>query len=420
MTAEIVRYEEPSADLTTMQQAADFTSWAPKLASAAAVAREISNTEFVPAALRGKPAAVTAAILAGSEIGIGPMASLNQIHVIDGRPALSAELARALVLAHGHHIRYREMTTTRCVVEGRRRGEDDWATVVWTMDDAKAANLNGRTNWRRYPRRMLAARATSELCRLLFADTLTGMAWSVEELEDESDDVALGQGDTNGQAKPRTAKRKTATRRKATTSKTTPPTPPPAAAEAAAPALPDEDDPDGPGEAAPITPAQMTKLHAIFTEHDIADRDERLRISAAVVDRDLASSKDLTLAEAGVLIDTLERCAQSPDGFTTAVAELLDVDDSEPAVDRIDQIPDDVAADLVRVVTGDKRRTQPTGLSGQEGADLQLLVDAFVGDVLTIGPGPSLQTVNGDPVTIDQVRAASQGEPRQATLDGDG
>lgn len=330
MTAEIVRYEEPAAvDLTPVQQAADFNTWAPKLASAAAIAREITNTEFVPAALRGKPAAVTAAILAGSEIGIGPMASLNQIHIIEGRPALSAELARALVLAHGHHIRYVEMTTHRCVVEGRRRGEDDWTTVVWTMDDAKAAGLQGRKNWRSYPRRMLAARATSELCRMVFADTLAGMAWTVDELQDEADDVALDAG--NGVA-PRTAKRRTATKRKAKASKAAEPQ---AKADdtGAPPPLPDDDVPDGTVPDVLITGPQLKKLQTIFTEHNI-DRDLRLRISSRIVDRDIGSAKELTLQEAGVLIDTLERCADTDD-FVNAVNELVEASsDSPPAAPK--------------------------------------------------------------------------------------
>jgi hypothetical protein len=201
------------------------------------------------------------------------------------------------------------------------------------MDDAKAANLNGRKNWRSYPRRMLAARATSELCRMLFADTLTGMAWSVEELEDESDDVALSAGDANGEA-PRTAKRKTATRRKPKTAK------PKAEAEAQPPTakgdrfhgtdddtagepppLPD-DDHDAPPP--PITPPQLTKLQAIFTEHKITDRDLRLRICSNLVNRRLGSAKDLTLSEAGVLIDTLERCAAAEEGFVQAVNALVE------------------------------------------------------------------------------------------------
>lgn len=60
-------------------------------------------------------------------------------------------------------------------------------------------------------------------------------------------------------------------------------------------------------EVRPVSAAQMTKLHAIFTEQGVKDRDERLQVSSQVVGRTLESSKDLTLSEATRLIDTLER-----------------------------------------------------------------------------------------------------------------
>ena len=56
-------------------------------ADAEHLAVQIAQTEFVPASLRGKPAAVMAAMLTGHEVGIGPMMALKQIHVVEGRPA---------------------------------------------------------------------------------------------------------------------------------------------------------------------------------------------------------------------------------------------------------------------------------------------------------------------------------------------
>ena len=86
------------------------------------LANRVAGTEFVPAALKGKPEAVLACILAGHEAGISPMQSLSKIHVIQGRPAMAAELMRALVLQHGHEIWIEESTTTRVTMGGRRAG----------------------------------------------------------------------------------------------------------------------------------------------------------------------------------------------------------------------------------------------------------------------------------------------------------
>lgn len=148
------------------------------------LAEKIARTDFVPEALRGKPEGVLAAILTGREVGLSEMQSLAQINVIKGRPAISAQALRGLVLSQGHEIAYEEQTTTRCVVAGRRHGSDRWTMVTWTMDDAKRAHLAGKDNWRQYPRAMLVARATTELCRLIFADVIAGIGYTVEELTD--------------------------------------------------------------------------------------------------------------------------------------------------------------------------------------------------------------------------------------------
>lgn len=64
------------------------------IGSAFDLASKVAATEFVPSALRGKPEAIMACILMGREIGVGPMQALSKIHVVDGRPAMAAELMR--------------------------------------------------------------------------------------------------------------------------------------------------------------------------------------------------------------------------------------------------------------------------------------------------------------------------------------
>lgn len=145
-------------------------------------AQRVSNTPFVPTAFRGKPEAVFAAILFGEELGIGPMQSLNSIHVIEGKPSMSPELMRALVARAGHRIDVKEATNERVTLWGKRCDNDSEATVTWTMDDAKQAGLAGRGAWKTYPRAMLLARATSELCRMVFADVVAGLSYTDEEV----------------------------------------------------------------------------------------------------------------------------------------------------------------------------------------------------------------------------------------------
>lgn len=146
------------------------------------LAQRVTNTPFVPSALRGKPEAVLACILYGAELGIGPMQSLNSIHVIEGRTAMSPELMRAMVARHGHRIDVIENSATACEVKGIRSDTGSTATVRWTMEDAKLAGLAGKNNWKTYPRAMLLARATSELCRIVFPDVIAGLSYTPEEV----------------------------------------------------------------------------------------------------------------------------------------------------------------------------------------------------------------------------------------------
>ena len=145
-------------------------------------AQRVANTPFVPSAFRGKPEAVFAAILFGEELGIGPMQSLNSIHVIEGKPGMSPELMRALVARAGHRIDVKEANANKVVLWGKRCDNDSEATVTWTMEDAKLAGLAGRGAWKTYPRAMLLARATSELCRMVFADVVAGLSYTPEEV----------------------------------------------------------------------------------------------------------------------------------------------------------------------------------------------------------------------------------------------
>jgi hypothetical protein len=111
------------------------------------------------------------------------MQALSSLHSIKGRVAMSAEAMRAQALAAGHDLIITESTSAKCTVKGRRRNSEEWTSVTWTIDNARQAKLGG-DNWTKYPRQMLQARATAELCRLVFADVIHGLA-AVEELEQE-------------------------------------------------------------------------------------------------------------------------------------------------------------------------------------------------------------------------------------------
>jgi hypothetical protein len=236
------------AEIATERDIID--GWITVVGDVAKLADYIAETDFVPKGLRNRPAAIAACILTGRELGIGPMASLKSIHMVQGVPSLSAEYKRARALAAGHQIVIDETNSTRCIARGRRSGAENWLTITWTIDHAKRAKLDGKDVWKQYPQRMLQARATGELCDLLFPDATLGLP-TTEELEDGGalaiDGVTVADPLTEASTpaieppKPAAAPGRTARRRTATT---------PAAA------VPDGQAPSGPAAAAgPAAPA---------------------------------------------------------------------------------------------------------------------------------------------------------------------
>lgn len=310
--------------------APDTDSWVQVVSQVAELAQNIANTPFVPESFRGSVPAVAAAILTGRELGIPPMISLRHVHVIKGKPGQSAELMRALVLRAGHEFEVVDATDTRAIVRGRRRGSAEWHEARFTADQAKRAQiqLGG------YPEDKLVARATTRLCRRLFADVIGGLP-AVEELEDgEVRELPEPQAAPTGPAKapptrPQAVRRATPVRsvpdQREQPAKTEPPPalepplPGEVDAEESSAAEPEQDPERDPNR--PITRPQSRMLHTLFGELGVAERDERLRITGVVIDRPVETSNDLTAAEATTLIETLVEIRALPEPHT-ALATL--------------------------------------------------------------------------------------------------
>lgn len=270
-------------------------SWVPMLPAVGDLAAKIANTSFVPKGLRGKPAEIAACILTGRELGIGPMESLAKIDIIEGTPAINAELMRSLVLKAGHEMRFTALTDQKVTVEGRRAGSDDWTAVTWSMADAQRAGLSGKSNWTKHPRQMLSARATAELCRLLFADALGGISHLPDEIEPvESTPVRRA---------TQRVSRKAPELVEPPLEDAVAPEPEIVDAEVVEETPADEPEPTVPA----ATQAQVQKLAILLGERGVDDRDARLAFISDRVGRPIASSKDLDRAEASALINALEQ-----------------------------------------------------------------------------------------------------------------
>lgn len=153
------------------------------------VAKLLAKSTFVPHDYKGKPGDVLAAIMMGGELGLKPMAALQNIAVINGRPSVWGDAMLAIVRAHPlcedvqeevEEVGGGEMIAT-CRV--KRRGQSP-VVRTFSVEDAKRAGLwNKKGPWTAYPKRMLQMRARAFALRDAFPDLLRGLG-VVEEVMD--------------------------------------------------------------------------------------------------------------------------------------------------------------------------------------------------------------------------------------------
>lgn len=155
------------------------------------LAERFSKSTLLPKSMQGKAADVLVTIMAGAEMGLSPMASLRAIHVIEGKPVLSADGMVALVLGSGKSKYFTrvEESDKSVTYETCRIGSETPRRCTWTIEQAKAAAVDKKDNWRMYTRAMLAARAKSELARDVYPDVLMG-CYAPEEIGGSATPIA--------------------------------------------------------------------------------------------------------------------------------------------------------------------------------------------------------------------------------------
>ena len=135
------------------------------------------------------PEAVFVAMALGADLGLSPMQAVRSIHVIKGKPTISADGMLALVRASGLCAAWtlEEFTAEAVTIITQRTDDESRTAVRWSLEDARRAGLGG-DNWKRYPRSMLRARATSELCRAVYPEVVSGL-YSPEEITEPAGTV---------------------------------------------------------------------------------------------------------------------------------------------------------------------------------------------------------------------------------------
>lgn len=169
-------------DIQIHQQATNqLVIHAQNMSAAKQLADALCATDMVPAAYKGKPANGAAAILYGDEIGLNPIQSLQNVFIVQGKPAIYARTAVALVRRHGVKVRTVSSTDESVTVSAERDGQVEEST--WDVARATKAGYLSNAKYKSNPQEMLYSKAAMEVCRKIAPDVLLGIAYSGEELE---------------------------------------------------------------------------------------------------------------------------------------------------------------------------------------------------------------------------------------------
>jgi hypothetical protein len=174
-------------------------------------AQMAAKSQLVPKEYRNQPEDIMLAVQLGSEVGLRPMQALQNIAVINGRPAVWGDALPGLckaspvyddIVETWEHEHDPDLLTAVCVA--KRHGSTP-VTARFSVMDAKRAGLWTKSGpWQTYPRRMLQMRARSFALRDAFPDVLKGLMSVEEALDNHTGAAQLAPPTIEATAEPTT------------------------------------------------------------------------------------------------------------------------------------------------------------------------------------------------------------------------
>lgn len=175
----------------------------------------VATSSIVPEAYRNRPADIFVAAQYGADLGLRFMTAIQNIAIINGRPALPSDIKLAMVRSRKLLEKMTEATdeeirqTGIAWCEMKRVGVDEPIRHAFSVEDAKAAGLwerrgsnNYPTPWVTFKWRMLSLKPRDMCLKDLFGDVFKGLH-SVEEARDiqilESDQTPTAQIESKSQ-----------------------------------------------------------------------------------------------------------------------------------------------------------------------------------------------------------------------------
>lgn len=121
-------------------------------------------------------------ILAGQELGFGPIASMTGVYIVKGKVSLSANLMAAAIKRSGkYNYRVEDHTDRVCTIRFLEGGEVVGVST-FTIEEASKAGLTSNPTWKNFPKNMLFARALSNGAKWFCPDIFGGPVYTPDEL----------------------------------------------------------------------------------------------------------------------------------------------------------------------------------------------------------------------------------------------
>lgn len=194
MTKEVAKRDQITK-LNHFQSVEEMKAWA----------MTVLDSGLLPASIK-TPEEVITIVQHGKELGLSPHISLNNIHVIAGRPTLSSSMLGALVKKSGIEFTWPEDYEMLFDKEGnpsllnpddpnsspnrRTTIEFQWISKVTggvmkarhsvTFAQMTIAGYTTKENWQRFPKEMMRARCLAYGVRALFPEILSGSYTDME------------------------------------------------------------------------------------------------------------------------------------------------------------------------------------------------------------------------------------------------
>lgn len=156
---------------------------AAKFAGAMEIASQLAQSDLVPKDYKGKPANVLIAMETGHSLGLSPIMTMNNLHIISGRPVWSTAFQIGLVnqraglqqkidwnVTQPDEARKQPLTVTCFAI--RKDGAYVDESIDWTR--VKAEGWDKKDKYRTMPIIMMKYRAAAALIRLHWPELLLG------------------------------------------------------------------------------------------------------------------------------------------------------------------------------------------------------------------------------------------------------